>query len=170
MGAIASQIISLAIVNSTVYSDVDQRKHQSSASLAFVWGIHRRPVNSPHKGPVTRKMFPFDDVIMNEAKNHMYSYTKKDMNTNHGLNLMYCRVIPVWYNHIRFITMGCIINPFGAEMWIFQEKEINTIVTDALAPCIARTPRGWLWFLALHAKWCQVGASFRCRRMIENAN
>ena len=40
------------------------RKHQSSASLAFVRGIHRRPVNSPHKGPVTRKMFPFDDVIM----------------------------------------------------------------------------------------------------------
>ena len=41
-----------------------QRKHQSSASLAFVRRIHRRPVNSPHKGPVTRKMFPFDDVIM----------------------------------------------------------------------------------------------------------
>ena len=44
--------------------DADQRKHQSSASLAFVWGIHRRPVNSPHKWTVTRKMFPFDDVIM----------------------------------------------------------------------------------------------------------
>ena len=42
----------------------DQRKHQSSASLASVRGIHRRPVNSPHKWPVTRKMFPFDDVIM----------------------------------------------------------------------------------------------------------
>ena len=46
------------------YSGTDQRKHQSSASLAFVRGIHRRPVNSPHKWPVTRKMFPFDDVIM----------------------------------------------------------------------------------------------------------
>ena len=42
----------------------DQRNHQSSASLAFVWGIHRGPVNSPHKWPVTRKVFPFDDVIM----------------------------------------------------------------------------------------------------------
>ena len=42
----------------------DQRKHQSSASLAFMRGIHRWPVNSPHKGPLTRKMFPFDDVIM----------------------------------------------------------------------------------------------------------
>ena len=46
------------------YSCGDKRKHQSSASLAFVWGIHRSPVNSPHKWPVRRKMFPFDDVIM----------------------------------------------------------------------------------------------------------
>ena len=64
MGTIASQITSLTIVYSNVYSDADQRKHQSSASLAFVRGIHREPVNSPHKWPVTRKMFPFDDVIM----------------------------------------------------------------------------------------------------------
>ena len=64
MDAIASQITSLTIVNSIVYSDADQRKHQSSASLAFVRGIHRGPVNSPHKWPVTRKMVPFDDVIM----------------------------------------------------------------------------------------------------------
>ena len=64
MGTIASQITSLTIVYSTVYSDADQRKQQSSASLAFVRGIHRVPVNSPHKWPVTRKMFPFGDVIM----------------------------------------------------------------------------------------------------------
>ena len=64
MGTIASQITSLTSVYSTVYSGADQSKHQSSASLAFVWGIHRGPVNSPHKWPVTRKMFPFDDVIM----------------------------------------------------------------------------------------------------------
>ena len=64
MSTIASQITSLAIVYSTVYSGTDQRKHQSSASLAFVWGIHRWSVNSTHKEPVTRKMFPFDDVIM----------------------------------------------------------------------------------------------------------
>ena len=64
MGTIASQITSIAIVYSPVYSGADQRKHQSSASLAFVRGIHRGPVNSPHKWPVTRKIFPFDDVIM----------------------------------------------------------------------------------------------------------
>ena len=64
MGTIASQITSLTIVYSTIYSDADQRKHQSSASLAFVQGIYRGPVNSPYKWPVSRKMFPFDNVIM----------------------------------------------------------------------------------------------------------
>ena len=55
MGAMASQITSLTIVYSTAHSGADQRKHQSSASLAFVRGIPRWPVNSPHKWPVTRK-------------------------------------------------------------------------------------------------------------------
>ena len=64
MAVIVSQITSLTIVYSIVYSDADQRKRQSSASLAFVRGIHRRPVNSPHKWPVTGKMFPFVDAIM----------------------------------------------------------------------------------------------------------
>ena len=64
LSAMASQIPSFTIVYSTVYSGADHRKHQSSASLAFVRRIHRSPVNSAHKGPVTRKMFPFEDVIM----------------------------------------------------------------------------------------------------------
>ena len=64
MIAMASQTTSLAIAYSNIYSGTDQRKHQSSASLAFVRGIQRRSVNSPHEGPVTRKMFPFDDAIM----------------------------------------------------------------------------------------------------------
>ena len=64
MSAMASQITILMIVFSTVYSGTYERKHLSSASLAFVRGIHQWPVNFPHKGPVTRKMFPFDDVFM----------------------------------------------------------------------------------------------------------
>ena len=64
MSTMASQITSLTIVYSSIYSDADQRKHQSSVPLAFVQGIHPSPVNSPHKWPVTRKMLPFDDVIM----------------------------------------------------------------------------------------------------------
>ena len=64
MSAMASKLTGVSPVCSTVCSCADQRKNQSSASLAFVQGIHRWPVNSSHKGPVTRKMFPFDDVIM----------------------------------------------------------------------------------------------------------
>ena len=68
MVTVASQITSLTIVYSTVYSDADQRKYWSSASQAFVRGIHRGPMNSP----ATRKMFPFDDVIMtkNSIRQH----------------------------------------------------------------------------------------------------
>ena len=75
MGTIASQITSLTIVYSIVYSDTDQRKHQTSASLAFVRGIHPGPVNSPHKWPVTRKMFPFDDVMI-VPKQHYVTYRR----------------------------------------------------------------------------------------------
>ena len=63
MSKMVYQITSLTIVYSTFYSGADQRKHQTSASLALVRGIHRWPMNSPHKWPVTRKMSRFDNVI-----------------------------------------------------------------------------------------------------------
>ena len=75
MGAMASQITSLTIVYSAVYSGANQRKHQSSTSLSFVRGIHRSPVNIPHKWPETRKMFPLDDVIMD--RNHSSNWGSK---------------------------------------------------------------------------------------------
>ena len=62
MIAMSSQITGVSIICSAVCSDADQIKHQSPESLTFR-GIYRWPVDSPHKGPVTRKMFPFDDVI-----------------------------------------------------------------------------------------------------------
>ena len=64
MSVMVYQITKVSIVYSSICSGTDQRKHQSSTSLAFVRGIHRSPVNSPHKGPVTWKIFPFDHVIM----------------------------------------------------------------------------------------------------------
>ena len=82
MSPMASQIPSLTIVYSNVYSGADHRKHQSSASLAFVWGIRRWPANFPHKGPVTRKMFPFDDVVMKTAKAYMNSLRADCMTTH----------------------------------------------------------------------------------------
>ena len=90
MSAMVSQVTSLTIVYSTIYLDADQRKHQSSASLAFVRGIHRGPVNSPHKEPVTRKMFPFDDAIM--------TWAHEDTITNHvAVNSVVCEIIlEIW--------------------------------------------------------------------------
>ena len=76
MTMLASQITSLTVVYSIVYSGVNQRKHQSSASLAIVREIHRGPVNFPHKWPVTRKMFPFDDVIMISPLSHVPMFSQ----------------------------------------------------------------------------------------------
>ena len=76
MDIMASQIFSNSILYSTVCSGTHQRKHQSSALLAFVRGTHGWPVDSPHKGPVTRKYFHFsDDVIMT------WWYTTRDIMT-----------------------------------------------------------------------------------------
>ena len=75
MGAIASQITSLAIVYSAVYADADQRKHESSASLAFVWGIHRNRWNPRTKGQLRGKCFhlmtsSWDDNFLPAASYH----------------------------------------------------------------------------------------------------
>ena len=65
MSTMASSITGVSIVYSTVCSGAGKRKDQSSASLACVRGIHRWPLNSPHKVPVTRKMIPFDGIMCN---------------------------------------------------------------------------------------------------------
>ena len=79
MEAIASQITSLSIVYSTVCSGTD-KKRQSSPSLAFVSEIHRWQVNSPHNGPVTLKMLPFDNVVI------MLKFKHATLLTKHWLN------------------------------------------------------------------------------------
>ena len=80
MSAMASQITSPTIVHSDIYSGTNQRKHQNSTSLVFVWRIHQWPVNSLPKWPVTRKMFPFDDVSMDSGGR----LNKKDGLTRYG--------------------------------------------------------------------------------------
>ena len=89
MGATASQITSLTIVYSTVYLGADQRKHQNSASLTFVLGIHRWPVNSPDKGPVTRKVFPFDYVTMCQNGGNIFGISFAGRCKNNDLRLCY---------------------------------------------------------------------------------
>ena len=131
MSAIASQITSLTIVYSTVYPGADQSKHQSSASLAFVWGIHRGPVNSPHKWPVTRKMFPFDDVIMTPYGAastlsslkciHLWSYAKDITEVCWAIE------VPVIWDAMTFMWCHC-------NVFIFY---------DILTMHITLGPSGW---------------------------
>ena len=118
MSAIASQITSLTIVYSTVYSGADQGKHESSASLAFVRGIHRERVNSRHKCPVTLKMFPFDDVILVDYMD-----------------------LSVWERLLNLITQSFIFNhtpqeqtamKFGAKYATFISGIVFSIITSNL--------------------------------------
>ena len=113
MSPTTSQITSLTIVYSIVYSGTDQRIHQNSASLAFVRGIHRRPVNSPHKWPVTRKMFPFDDVIMvHECIDHNGppAFTETREMSVTMLTLSWNRKLSLWQMHININIYMCIHN------------------------------------------------------------
>ena len=89
MTMLASQINSLTVVYSIVYSGVNQRKHQSSASLAFVREIHRGPVNFPHKWPVTRKMFPFDELLSLHALGFIWLFDIKKHSWKNGLFISY---------------------------------------------------------------------------------
>ena len=71
MSALVAQITGVSVVCKTVCSGADQRKHQSTASLAIVKGIHRWPVDSPHKGPVTAEKVSIrwrhhDEIIYNK--------------------------------------------------------------------------------------------------------
>ena len=121
MGAMASQITSLTIVYSTVYSDADQRKNQNSVSLAFVRGIHRGPVNSPHKWPVTRKMFPFDDVIMKIVcpwKIDLFAFQLFNINLDHRYIAFYW----LYWNMLDTGVLDQIIeNILVVRVWVLLE-------------------------------------------------
>ena len=98
MRAMASQITCLVIVYSTVYSVTDQRKHKKSVSLVFVRGAPRWPVNPPHKGPVTRNMFPFDDVIM------LSSFVAL-INTYPSSKRRICCILYTFHSHPNWVTV-----------------------------------------------------------------
>ena len=114
MSAMASQITGVSMVCSTVCSGAHQRKHQSFASLAFVGGIRRLPVNSPHKGPATRKMVPFDDVIMSSFMVTSRGVAKPwvrensiDLNLSHSLKTWrYSKIRCAMWNSICAAVMG----------------------------------------------------------------
>ena len=136
MDAMASQITSLTIVYSTVYSGADKRIHQSSASLAFVRGIHRGPANSPHKWPVTRKMFPFHDVIMrsltfysllsfNVILSQIDSSAQDCGNSSaDALELVQSCAKPSIYYHTRWLRLPSLTR-HGVELHIVLHHEIS---------------------------------------------
>ena len=118
MGGIASQITSLTIVYSIVYSDADQRKHQSSASLAFVRWIHRGPVNSPHKWSVTRKMFPLHDVIMFHERSVTGRTLYKDQSVTCGRSISGYRIFCCFIFSIVFFREWGSVRILRNNVWM----------------------------------------------------
>ena len=141
MSVMASQITRLTSVYWSVYSGADQRKHQSSASLAFVRGIHRWPVNSPHKGPVTRKMLPFDDVIMTWWCLLGATSLPKPMKT-------YCRLDH--YGYVWWVLPGYMGTSFSTiitiKPWIDSSLpgQNGRHFADDIFKCISLNEKAWI--------------------------
>ena len=99
MSAIASQFTGVSMVCSTVCSGADQRKHQSSASLAFVGGIH--------KEPVTRRMFPLwwrhhgTKTTQEADSNEVCQVSRNSILSSNNVI-----ITPKWYNKYIIITLG----------------------------------------------------------------
>ena len=149
IGTMASKITSLTIVYSIVYSSADQRKHQNSMSLAFVRGIHRSPVNSPHKGPVTRKIFQSDDVIMGRH------------NADYELRRVFFQVtLAVVVSNYRSVTSWCHPQwpPSLAKSWnsakVFKiassQLWICCIDTGHMVPCLFTKLHIYIYLKALN--------------------
>ena len=129
MSAMASQITSPTIVYSTVYSGAHQRNHQNFASLAFLRGIHWWPVNSPHKRPVTRKIFPFDDVIMWNFDQHLTSLFSCCLEYRFVLDRVisridHIRVVKGYVKHIRYVTY------YIASLWWLENGPLEMVVDN----------------------------------------
>ena len=143
MTMIAYRITSLTIVYSTFYSGADQSKHQSSASLAFVWGIHRGPGNSPHKGPVTRKMCSFDDVIM-------YPVNKATFGTDNSSPPVRCSGMyylnPFWQRFCWTIRnmFQLNVNQSTTIQTVYSGNEFENVICQ-IEVTLMISGRGWSW-------------------------
>ena len=140
MSAMAFQITSLTTVYPTVYSGADQRKHQNSALLAFVREIHQWLVNSPssHKGPVMRKLFPLDDIIMHcrwckrGYRNTSSHYLNKQLHwlicwtlTNKS---KWCLVTPYYQSFVRGIHQFWLDFPHPGHYIIMGKKHTIQLI------------------------------------------
>ena len=136
MSAMASQITGASIVYSIVCSGKDQRKHQTSASLTFVRGLYRWPVNTSHKGLVTENMFPFDDVIM--LKENCSISNRIEFQRNNFKQCGYGLILAVNI-HNKAWTMGVL---FMMQCFLSQWVSINDIDSGSDWPRVA--PCHWL--------------------------
>ena len=112
MTTIACQITSLTVVYSIIYSDADQRKHQSSASLAFVWGSHRDRWIPRAKGQLRGKCF------------HLMTSSWQPLPVIVGN-------ICVWFSHERFLTLF-----YNSPFWDVTFILDDSISSDGTSPCL----------------------------------
>ena len=87
------------------------RKHQSSASLALVRGIPRWLMNILHKGPVTRKIFPFDDVIMSNWKSRIQVFPFRFTLYRYSVWFSFTRVA-TWPTFVKYVICSAEVKHF----------------------------------------------------------
>ena len=157
MSAMASQFMTLMIVYSTFYSGTDERKHQSSTSLAFVQGIHRWLVNSPYKGPITWKMLPFDDVIMFEGTRDCHRWCcpyRRFSLCLSGMKQSECFFKPQWQLWIKASHQQ--------NWWIFvrgsnwQHLLFNLMIHHAIGCALNLNYKNWDCYMTLNDIWIMI--------------
>ena len=196
MGAMASQITSVPIVCSAVCSGADQRKQQSPASLAFVRGIHRWPMNSPHKGPATRKMFPLMASSCLRKSNlclslHAWSVTCGAWLLIHAAGMPFDLHILRWIAHGPLPSIYVMSNGYVGSPGFLRIRELvqitcwtSRMLTYHKIPLFSliRCCDSWLFLVGFLKccggwKWCflkpvfqNINASFRQDKLRNSAN
>ena len=105
----------------TVRSGAVQRKHQSS--LAFVRGIHRWAANSPHKGPVTRKMFPLDNVVMSCSSSECWIFWKNKI----YICILYYISTLIWQRHVKLFLMKIKRPPYIVNLMVANDLVMQAV-------------------------------------------
>ena len=120
MTTMASQITSLTVVYSTVYSDADQRKHQSSASLAFVWGNHRDRWIPRTKGQLRGKCF---HLMTSSCDSQSWDISIASVNNVQVFTVHPCwrhimGIFPYYWSFLRGIHRSLVVFLHEGQQWV----------------------------------------------------